>query len=154
MSTDSTIELNRPVWLRAASLVLSIFGLGVSAYLTVAHYTASVVLACPENATINCQKVTTSAESQLLGVPVALLGLIFYVAMVSLCLPQAWKVAKLEPIRLALSGIGVLFVLWLVYSELVLIKAICLWCTSVHIVTIGIFLCLLYGFMTYPRKSE
>ncbi|NNN12122.1 MAG: vitamin K epoxide reductase family protein [Acidimicrobiaceae bacterium] len=152
--TDNSVELNRPVWLRAASLILSIFGLGVSVYLTIAHYTASVILACPENATINCQKVTTSAESQILGVPVALLGLIFYVAMVAICLPQAWKVARLEPIRLAMSGVGVLFVLWLVYSELVLIKAICLWCTSVHVVTIGIFLCLLYGFMTYPRPSE
>jgi uncharacterized membrane protein len=151
---DKSVELNRPVWLRAASLILSIFGLGVSVYLTIAHYTASVILACPENATINCQKVTTSAESQILGVPVALLGLIFYVAMVAICLPQAWKVARLEPIRLAMSGVGVLFVLWLVYSELVLIKAICLCLTSVHIVTIGIFLCLLYGYMTYPRPSE
>ena len=154
MLTDKNVELNRPVWIRATSLILSVFGLGVSIYLTIAHYTTSVVLACPENSTINCQKVTTSAESQILGVPVAVLGLIFYVAMVTICLPQAWKVAKLEPIRLAMSGVGVLFVLWLVYSELVLIKAICLWCTSVHIVTIGIFLCLLYGFLTYPRPSE
>ena len=154
MLIDKRVELIRPLWLRASSLFLSLFGLGVSIYLTIAHYSASVVLACPENATINCQKVTTSAESLISGVPVALLGLIFYLAMVAICLPQAWRIAKLEPIRLAMSGLGVLFVLWLVYSELVLIKAICLWCTSVHVVTVGVFLCLLYGFMTYSRSSE
>ncbi len=37
----------------------------------------------------------------------------------------------------ALGGIG--FVLWLVYAELVIIGAICLWCTVAHVLAFGLF---------------
>jgi len=46
--------------------VLCLVGLAVSAYLTVEHYSSSTTLACPESATINCVKVTTSSYSELL----------------------------------------------------------------------------------------
>jgi uncharacterized membrane protein len=56
-------------------------GLAVSAYLTAEHYSGSTVLACPENAPLNCAKVTTSAWSRLAGVPVAVLGRACFAAM-------------------------------------------------------------------------
>jgi uncharacterized membrane protein len=37
----------------------------------------------------------------------------------------------------AIGGIG--FALWLVYAELVLIGAICLWCTVAHVMAFGLF---------------
>jgi uncharacterized membrane protein len=37
----------------------------------------------------------------------------------------------------AIAGIG--FVLWLVTAELLIIKAICLWCTGVHLTTFALF---------------
>jgi hypothetical protein len=37
--------------------------LGISAYLTVSHYAGSVGLVCPDTGTIDCQKVTTSAQA-------------------------------------------------------------------------------------------
>src|SRR5580700_568709 len=52
-----------PLWLQLSTLALSLCGLGVSVYLTVAHYTAPAVLACPDTGVINCEKVTTSPES-------------------------------------------------------------------------------------------
>src|SRR6266567_589486 len=69
-----------PRWLQLTTLILSVFGLGVSVYLTIAHYTTSAVLACSDKGFVNCAKVTTSAESVVLGIfPVAVLGLAFYV---------------------------------------------------------------------------
>jgi len=49
--------------------------LGVSIYLTVAHYTTSVSLICSDKGLVNCEKVTTSAQSMIFGIfPVAVLG--------------------------------------------------------------------------------
>lgn len=141
--------MTKPKWVVYSSLALSLVGLAVSTYLTIAHFNEHVVLACPENSTINCQKVTTSAESHFLGIPVAILGLLFYIFMVTVNLPMMWRRSSLEIPRLLASLLGVGFILWLVYSELVLIKAICLWCTSIHITTLALFLVLLYAQVTY-----
>ena len=132
-------ELARPVRLRWGALVPAVLGLAASTYLTVEHFTASTSLACPESATINCQKVTSSSYSHLLGVPVALGGALYFLAMVALVSPPAWRVAVLNPVRLAAAGLGVLAVLYLVWAELLRIDAICLWCTVVHLCAVWLF---------------
>jgi uncharacterized membrane protein len=57
--------------------------------------------------------------------------------MVGLCSPWAWRAAdrRIHLARLALAVLGIGFVLYLVAAELLIIKAICLWCTSVHVIT-------------------
>jgi uncharacterized membrane protein len=118
------------------SLLVALVGLAVSLYLTVEHYTASTVLACPENSVINCAKVTTSSYSKIADIPVALLGAVYFVAMALLCLPQAWRVRSLGVSRIAGSVVGVGFALWFVWVELFRLDAICLWCTVVHLTTL------------------
>lgn len=132
---------------RATSLVLALLGLGLSVYLTVEHFSSGTTLACPATATVNCAKVTTSAESKVVGIPVAVLGLAFFVGMVILTLPVAWRAgnAVVHQARMAAAGIGILFVLWLVYAELFRINAICLWCTGVHVVTFLLFCVISYA---------
>jgi uncharacterized membrane protein len=75
------------------------------------------------------------------GVPVALGGLLYFVAMLPLQLPRAWRSpsAALRHARLAWSLVGVAAVLWLVYVELFRLDAICLYCTAVHVVTIALY---------------
>ena len=93
------------------------------------------------NGTINCAKVTTSPQSEIFGIPVAMLGLFFFVPMIALCLPVAWRTAdrRIHLARLILSIIGVGMILYLIIAELFIIKAICLWCSAVHIVTFILF---------------
>jgi len=136
-----------PRWLAPASLALGLAGLAVATYLTVEHYTASKTLACPETAVLNCQKVTTSAQSVVLGVPVALLGLLFFIALVPLCLPLAWRSAHpaVRWGRVLFALIGVCFVLYLIYAELFVLDAICLWCTAVHVITLALFAVIALG---------
>jgi uncharacterized membrane protein len=116
-----------------ASLVVALIGLGISIYLTIEHYTGSKTLACPENATLNCQKVTTSAWSHIGPIPVALLGLIFFVGMTALVTPYAWRWSVLDGLRVLGAIVGVLSALYLVWAELFRIDAICLFCTGVHL---------------------
>lgn len=128
-------------WQPVATLLLSIFGLGVSVYLTITHFD-KVALVCASNGTINCEKVTTSPQSVIFGIPVAMLGLVFFVPMILLCLPAAWRSSdrRIHLARLVLSIAGVGMIVYLIIAELFIIKAICLWCSSVHIATLALFI--------------
>ena len=128
-------------------LILSLGGLGVSIYLTVAHYVGGVTLACPNTGAINCEKVTTSPQSVTFGVPVAVLGLAFFAVMLVLTLPRVWSnpdpVLRLTRVGVAVSGVG--FAVYLIYTELLTLHAICLWCTSAHILALLIFAVVLFA---------
>jgi uncharacterized membrane protein len=126
-----------PAWAWPIGLAISLLGLGVSVYLTIEHYTGNATLACSSSGTIDCAKVTTSPESKIIGIPVAVLGLPFFVAMVAANIPPLWRsaLAWIRYGRLASVIVGMGFVLYLVYVELFRVDAICLWCTSVHVLT-------------------
>jgi uncharacterized membrane protein len=132
-------------WRVGTSLVLSLAGLGVSIYLTIAHYVGTQALVCSDSGVINCAKVTTSAQSHFLGIPVAVLGLGYYLVMCALNLPAAWRAAdwRVHGLRLALAVVGMAFALYLVAAELLIIGNICIWCTSVHVVTFLLFVLVL-----------
>ena len=129
-------------------VLLAIAGLGVSTYLTIAHYTSSSILACSDKGLINCALVTSSAESMVFGIfPVAVLGLAFFVFMTAAVSPWAWrlKFPLLTWVRVAAVIVGIGFVLYLVYTELFTLDAICLWCTSVHGLTFLLFVLVVGG---------
>jgi uncharacterized membrane protein len=128
-------------WLQIATFLLSVAGLGVSIYLTVAHFTESQLAGCSESGLVNCTKVTTSPQSYVFGIPVAVLGLAFFVFAIAIMSPWAWQSARREIhiLRLASVVVGIGFVLYLIYAELFIIGSICLYCTSVHALTFVIF---------------
>jgi uncharacterized membrane protein len=131
-----------PRWLQRATLALSLGGLGVSLYLTIAHYTTAATLACPATGVINCAKVTTSPQSVVFGIfPLAVLGLAFYLFMTVVNAPWAWRVdwPVLRWARLGSLIAGIGFVLYLIYTELFTLDAICLWCTGIHVITFLLF---------------
>jgi len=130
-----------PLWMQLTTFALALAGLGVSIYLTIAHFTEAPLAGCSESGLVNCTKVTTSPQSYVFGIPVAVLGLAFYVAAVVLMSPWAWRSARREIylIRLASLVIGIGFVLYLLYAELFIIGSICLYCTSVHAITFLLF---------------
>jgi uncharacterized membrane protein len=146
-----------PRRVQRSALALAAAAVGVSGYLTVAHFTSPKLLACSGSGTIDCSRVTTSAQSQFLGIPVAVLGLAWSIAMVALCTPWAWRASAswIKGLRIALAVAGMLFVLWLVYAELFVIRAICMWCTAMHIITFALFVLLLpFGPHSDPDASE
>jgi uncharacterized membrane protein len=158
-ATAAQAQPPAPRWLRLATLILSVFGLGVSVYLTIAHFTTAAVLACSDKGFVNCAKVTTSAQSVVFGIfPVAVLGLAFYVFMVVVNTPWAWRStwawrSRLPVIYWARLGsviIGMIFVLYLVFAEIVQIGSICLWCTSVHVTTFALFALLVFHASSRP----
>ena len=111
-------------WQPVATLLLSIAGLGIATYLTVTHFD-KVALVCSDSGTINCAKVTSSPQSVIFGIPVAMLGLAYFVPMIALCLPVAWRSTdrRVHLARLILSIVGVGTILYLLIAELFIIKA-------------------------------
>jgi len=74
-------------------------------------------------------------------IPVAILGLAFYVFVVAIMTPWAWRMQRREVhlVRLASMTAGMGFVMYLIYAELYQIGSWCLYCTIVHIITFLLF---------------
>lgn len=130
--------------LRLATLALSLVGLGLSIYLSIAHFAGTQILACSSGGFVNCAQVTTSAQSYLLHIPVAFYGLPFFLGLTALSLPWAWAPQRTwtSTARYLMVTAGVLMVAYLVYAELALIGAICIYCTAVHVTTLALFILL------------
>jgi uncharacterized membrane protein len=122
--------------------ILSLCGVGISTYLTIAHFVGTQILACSDNALVNCTAVTTSKQSYFLGMPVAVLGLAFYLVMVVVNSPWGWRRSErvVHLGRVILCGGGLVFIAWLIIAEFLIIEHVCLWCTGVHVVTIALAL--------------
>ena len=131
-------------WAVVTTFLLSLTGLGLSTYMTIAHFTMPTILACSGTGELSCTKVTTSPESYALGIPVVILGLGYFTVMSILNSPPMWGRPErwLAISRPTLSVVGVLFVLWLVAAEILIIGHVCLWCTGVHVVTLALLIVL------------
>lgn len=135
-----------PAWLQITSLVLAILGLVISAYETYAHYTTNHLYGCASNphALFDCGAVITSSQSMVFNVfPVAVLGLAFYVVVVALMTPWAWRTRRPQVhwLRMAAMITGMGFVIYLIYVELYQLQEVCEYCSGVHIVTFLLFCC-------------
>lgn len=141
-------------WMQLTTFILALGGLGVSIYLTIAHFTESALAGCSESGLVNCTKVTTSPQSYVFGIPVAVLGLAFFVFLVAIMSPWAWQARRREVhlLRVASMVVGIGMVIYLVYAEFIIIGSICLYCTSVHIITFLLFVLTAFGAAAWGLK--
>ena len=107
-----------------AIAAIGVIGLGVASYLTYVHYAGGEPVCLASG---GCEKVQNSHYAKLAGVPVAVLGLVGYVAILgSLLVPG--ETGLFAGALIALSGFG--FSAYLTYLELFKIHAICQWCVA------------------------
>jgi uncharacterized membrane protein len=143
--------------LQRFAFVCAVLGLLDAAYLTYEHLTASTTLACSDSGIVNCAKVTTSSYSSVVGIPVAFLGLAYFIVMAVLCAPALFRSGhrQIGLLRIAAAAAGVLMVLYLVWAELFALDAICLWCTGVHVLTFMLFVAVVFeSTETTPADRE
>jgi uncharacterized membrane protein len=137
---------------RMAAALLSLTGLFISAYLYLYKIGKIGSLAC---GTGGCETVQWSPWSRVAGIEVSLLGLLGYALLLVLCLAalQPSMVHRREPALLlaALSGIAVLFTIYLTYLELFVIHAICRWCVASGVVIVAIFILSLFDLRRLHR---
>jgi uncharacterized membrane protein len=123
------------------ALAASVAGLGVSIYLTVVHY-SSIPPACPATAQINCEQVLSSAYGVIGGsaVPTSAAGIAWFAVSALLAAGRLTGRAGLARPQLAWSALGLATVLFLVFIELVVLGAVCVWCSAAHVLVLLIFL--------------
>ncbi len=110
------------------ALILSVIGLIVALYLVIEVYT-NIPIACPGTGIINCGAVIHGAYSTLFGVPLADYGLVFFLLETLVIRSRNRDAFTL------FSALGVAVVPFLIYLEY-RTGAICLYCTTDHIIII------------------
>ncbi len=119
----------RPDALTLAILVFAAIGLVIAAYTTYEHYNGFATLLClgGHHGHSSCETVQSSVWSELDGVPVAVLGLVGYFALLT-SLAFRGELPRAFAFLVALIGFG--FSAYLTYREVFTIKEICEWCVS------------------------
>ncbi len=104
---------------------LAVIGLGVASYLTYVHY-SGIRPECSRG--FNCYAVQTSAYSKVLGIPVAVIGLIGYFSILASLLAPERESTRMA--TAAMTVIGFAFSAYLTYREAFSLEQYCEWCLS------------------------
>jgi uncharacterized membrane protein len=108
--------------LRAGVALVALAGVAVAGYLTYVHYQPEALIC---TASGGCETVQDSSYAELLGIPVALLGLVGYVAVLALLVWDS-ELARTLAAAIALTAVG--FVVYLIVLQAFVIDAWCIWC--------------------------
>lgn len=123
--------------LAIAFLVVSFLGFLDSTYLTIKHYQGEVP---PCSIIHGCEVVTTSKYSEIAGISVALLGALFYLAILLLAIGYIdSKKASVLKIICYLTPVGFVMSLWFLFVQAVLLKAYCQYCLFSAVTSTALF---------------
>lgn len=126
---------------------LALAGTAVATYLTVVHYAGGEPVCAVSH---GCQTVQESKYAELAGIPVALLGLLGYVAILASLLVRG-EAGRL--IRVGLTAGGVAFSAYLTYLELFVIDAICQWCVASAVIMTALLIVAIADFLAPPAEA-
>jgi uncharacterized membrane protein len=121
---------------RVALGVLAAVGLLISAYLTWVHY-AGVTPVCISGSG-GCETVQSSSYAAILGVPVAVLGLVGYAGLL---FSAALRGEISVYLGFLISLVGTIFSAYLTYLEVFVIHALCQWCLASAGVMVAALIC-------------
>src|ERR1700677_4515258 len=123
--------------LRKTMIVVTVVGIGWATYLTYVHFSGATPLCSLKGDP--CAQVQKSQYSELLGVPVALIGAIGYLLILgSLLLPDDER-SRFATAALTLGGFG--FSMYLTYREVFTLHKICEDCVASAVI-MTILMCL------------
>ena len=119
-------------------LAVSFIGFLDASYLTAASY---FNFSLPCSIFSGCDLVTTSEYSKILGIPVALLGLIYYAAIFLMALAYLESDYAVIMKFIAYGSIaGLLASVWFVFVQIFILKALCLYCLISAVTSTILFL--------------
>jgi len=147
-----------PDWLRIISIGLAVSGILVAGYLAWAEITGGETV-CVDTGKIDCEAVQTSAYAKTVGFPVAVLGLLGYVAILGVLILEdqiTLLAAYGRTLVIGMTLFGVLFqTIYLTAIEAFVLDAWCQWCVaSAVIITLLLILGVvrLYQFLQPLRQ--
>jgi uncharacterized membrane protein len=138
-------RFKRQDWLFKAVFVVATIGVLEAAYLTYVHYNIGA-LTCfggSANHPSSCVQVQSSSYAELIGIPVAILGLLSYITIL-ISLRIRGEAGR--GLGFLVSTIGFAFSLYLTYREIFTLHEICEWCvaSATWMTLLTIFTCMRY----------
>lgn len=123
-----------------AMLVLGVLGLGLSGYLTYAHFNEGA-LVC---AIGGCETVQQSEFSTIGPIPIAALGIAMFTTLLGLAALRLSGSTRIAPETVSLAAwamllAGILYYVYLTYVEVFVLDAICQWCVASSLVALAMF---------------
>lgn len=142
---------------KSAIWISSLIGLIVSGYLTYVKLFNQPIYCTPGLG--DCQTVNSSQWSELWGIPIALFGMISYLAILLLVFISP-RIPFLKMYNkffvFGIGTFGFLYSLYLTYLELFIIKTICQWCLVSAICMTIIFIFSIFNLRRsqYQQKAK
>lgn len=109
--------------------ILAVCGIVVSSISLQHHFATSKTAYCDLGAMLNCDIVNRSEYSSIMGIPVALIGMLGYAALVTLATVYRDR-PQTPSLLLVGSGAGLAFALYLTYVEARILGVYCILCLS------------------------
>ena len=128
-------------WLRLASIVLAVLGALVAGYMTWAELSGNETV-CLDAGTIDCRAVQESAYAETLGVPVAVLGLLGFLAILAVLVLEDQVpilAAYGRTLVVGMALFGVIFQTYLTYIEASVLNKWCQWCVTSYVIITAVF---------------
>jgi uncharacterized membrane protein len=141
-----------PKWLTPAILIVSFAGFLDAGYLAVKHFSGGSI-----NCVVfeGCDKVATSSYALIANIPVALIGVIFYLAVLGLMITYIdTKNHSILKLVAFMAFIGLAASLRFMYLQLFVINAVCTYCLVSAVTSAILFGLGIYSLKTKPEKSS
>jgi uncharacterized membrane protein len=131
-------------------LIIALLGFVDASYLTVEHYQGRIP---PCSITAGCDLVLTSSYSVVLGIPVSLMGSIFYlIVLIGVFGYLESKKTWLLKWTLLLTVFGLVASMWFVYIQVFVIHSYCLYCLGSAFTSTVLFAVAMEIFRKYQEK--
>jgi uncharacterized membrane protein len=128
-----------------AILAVALIGILLSVYAITLHYSPSSSSFCNISANVNCDKVNKSPWAVIFAIPVAILGLLAYLAVFLITLKRraikrwlAFSDKDYAEYFVLLAMVMFLFQLYLTFAEAFFIHAYCIVCLASQVCTIAL----------------
>ncbi|MCL4353111.1 hypothetical protein M1615_01400 [Patescibacteria group bacterium] len=127
-----------PAALLLLLLFISFLGFLDLSYLTILHY-KNVIPSC--SLTNGCETVLISKYATILGLPISLIGSLYYLILIGLSSIFIYgKSVRYKIPLLLLTGLGLAISLIYLSIQLFILKAICQYCGLSDLMALGVFL--------------
>jgi uncharacterized membrane protein len=136
------------------SVALTVLGLLVAVYMTIYKITSNDSMCLGSG---DCSTVNASRYSEVNGIPVAIIGVLGYLAILVVHYMEHGRGFFKENGTLLIFGMaltGFLFTVWLIYVEFALLKALCPFCLTSQVAMTIIFIISIIRLIRQPQPQE
>lgn len=134
----------------AFPLTFALLGFADATFLTLEHF-RNVMPPCTVG---SCESVLTSAYSVIFGVPVSLLGVVYYLSILAALFAYLdFKNPAIVRVALSCTILGFGMSLWFVFLQTFVLHAYCIYCMGSATISTALFISAIYVFKKYGHDG-